>query len=296
MFEFIAKPFGVIMEFIYNNLAFQNYGLAIIVFTLFVKILLLPLNVKQQRSMARQQALAPELEAIKNKYNGDNKKIQEEQMNLYSKYKINPYSGCLPTLLQFPIIIAVYTIIRSPLSYIAKLSKATITALADKAKEIAEAASQKVGSDQISVNTFFRNGYVEQFTEIANCQPINMTFLKIFDLGLVPRVDFWAYGSEWKTYLPLLLIPLLAVASSYLQMWITNLVNNGPKKKKEDGSQPGMQGLNGVMKLMPLMTLVIGFMVPAGLGFYWIVSNVFGILQTILIKKLFTMKKKEGSV
>ena len=106
--DFIARPFGVLMEFIYNNLAFHNYGLAIIVFTLFVKILFLPLSIKQQRSMERQQAIAPELEAIRNKFKGDNKRIQEEQMNLYSKYNISPMSGCIFALIQIPLFFAFY--------------------------------------------------------------------------------------------------------------------------------------------------------------------------------------------
>ena len=290
MFDFIARPFGVVIKFIYDNLAFQNYGLAIIVFTLFVKILLLPLNVKQQRSMARQQAIAPELEAIKKKYGGDNKKIQEEQMNLYSKYKINPYSGCLPTLLQLPIIFAIYSVVRQPLTYIARISSETIEKLSNAAKELS------LKTDEISINSHL-DEITQNVTELAgSIRPINMTFMKIFDLGIVPEWKVWTYGSEWKTYLPLLLIPILAVATSYLQMWVSNRINNGPKKKNEDNAQSPMKGLGGALKLMPLMTLIIGFMVPAGLGFYWIVSNIFGILQTILIKKLSTIKKKEGSV
>lgn len=291
MFDFIARPFGVVMEFIYTNLAFHNYGLAIIIFTLFVKILLLPLNVKQQKSMTKQQALAPELEAIKNKYKGDNKRIQEEQMNLYSKYKINPYSGCLPTLLQFPLIIIIYQIIRQPLTYIAQLGKEVISKLYTVAENV---------KDEIGLNTHFMNMSAEEFAKaevgFEQSQLINMKFLGIFDLGVTPKWQFWDFGDQWKIYLPLFFIPLLAVASSYLQMWITNRINNGPKKKKDGENKPAMPGMQGVLKFMPLITLFIGFIVPAGLGFYWIVSNIFGVLQTILIKKLLTIKNKEGSV
>ena len=291
--NFIARPFGVLMEFIYNNLAFHNYGMAIIVFTLFVKLILLPLSVKQQRSMERQQAIAPELEAIKKKYNGDNKKIQEEQMNLYSKYNISPMSGCLPMLIQLPLILIIYQIVRQPLTYIIGLASETLTKLKDFITE----AGAKV-TDEIGINAFFLNGYVEQYHEIAGAgaQLINTRFLRIFDLGLTPKIQFWEYGDQWTVYLPLLLIPLLAVGTSYLQMWLTDRINNGPKKKKKDSESPAMNGLAGITKFLPLMTLVIAFMVPAGLGFYWTVSNIFNILQTIIIKKLFNIKKKEGSV
>ena len=291
--NFIARPFGVLMEFIYNNLAFHNYGMAIIVFTLFVKLILLPLSVKQQRSMERQQAIAPELEAIKKKYNGDNKKIQEEQMNLYSKYNISPMSGCLPMLIQLPLILIIYQIVRQPLTYIVGLSSEIL----NKLKEFITAAEVKV-TDEIGINAFFIDGRVEQFREIAGAgaQLINTRFLRIFDLGLTPKIQFWEYGDQWKVYLPLLLIPLLAVGTSYLQMWLTDRINNGPKKKKKDSEPSAMSGLAGITKFLPLMTLVIAFMVPAGLGFYWTVSNIFNILQTIIIKKLFNIKKKEGSV
>ena len=288
--NFIAKPFGVLMEFIYNTLAFQNYGLAIIVFTLFVKILLLPLSIKQQRSMEQQQAIAPELEAIRNKYKNDSKKMQEEQMNLYSKYNISPTSGCLPMLIQLPLILIIYQIVRQPLTYIAGLSSTVIVRL----RNLVTATGLKV-TDEIGINTYFLNNIDKIPSDITEETLVNMKFLKIFDLGVTPDFRFWTYGDQWKIYLPILFIPFLAVGSSYLQMWITNRINNGPKKKKDsDNPQPG--GFAGITKLLPLMTLFIAFMVPAGLGFYWTVSNLLNILQTILIKKLFNIKKKEGSV
>ncbi|MBO4326932.1 MAG: YidC/Oxa1 family membrane protein insertase [Clostridia bacterium] len=280
------------MEFIYNNLAFQNYGMAIIVFTLFVKLILLPLSVKQQRSMERQQAIAPELEALKKKYAGDNKKLQEEQMNLYSKYGISPMSGCLPMLIQLPLILIIYQIVRQPLTYIVGLASNVVERLANLVK-----ATGIKNVDEIGINAYFLDGRIEDFQKIAGSgsQLINTKFLKIFDLGLTPSWQIGAWGDQWKVYLPLLLIPFLAVGSSYLQMWITNRINNGPKKKKDSEPNP-MTGLAGITKFLPLMTFVIAFLVPAGLGFYWTVSNVFNILQTILIKKLFNKKKKEGSV
>lgn len=288
--DFIARPFGVLMEFIYNNLAFHNYGLAIIVFTLFVKILFLPLSIKQQRSMERQQAIAPELEAIRNKFKGDNKRMQEEQMNLYSKYNISPMSGCLPMLIQIPLIFIIYQIVRQPLTYIAGISSAVILRL----RNLVAATGLRV-TDEIGINSYYLNNIDKIPSEISQESLVNMKFLKIFDLGVTPKIQFWTYGAEWKIYLPILLIPFLAVGSSYLQMWITNRINNGPKKKKDsENPQPG--GLASITKFLPLMTFVIAFMVPAGLGFYWTVSNLFNILQTILIKKLFNIKKKEGSV
>ena len=291
MMDFIAKPFGVLMEFIYNNLAFHNYGVAIIFFTLFVKIVLLPLTVKQQRSMERQQLIQPELEALQNKYKDDRKKLQEEQMNLYSKYNISPMSGCLPMLIQLPLILVIYQIVRRPLTYIAGLSSDIIKSLTGVANE---SWVKSWTNYEIQTNKHFLDKAAEFFELTGGAgQQINMRFLGIFDLGETPKWKFWEYGDQWKVYLPLLLIPLLAVGTSYLQMFVSNRLNN-MNKKKEDGEKPAMAGMNSMLKILPLMTLFIAFVVPAGLGFYWIVSNIFGILQTILLKKLFSIKK-EGS-
>ena len=238
MLNFIAQPFGVLMEYIYRYLAFENYGLAIILFTVFARLLLFPLNLSQQRSMEKQQALMPEIEALKKKYGNDKNRLQEEQQNLYTKYKINPMAGCLPMLLQFPILMALYKIISNAKFYI--------------------------GAE------------------------VNNVFLGIFDLSVKP-LEFNEAG--YKVNLPLLIFPIIAFATTYISQMLS--MRQGKKKgeKKDDTPKP----MSGMMKVMPFMTLIFGFMVPAGLALYWSVGNILSILQTYLIKNVF-IKKKEGSV
>ncbi|MBR5280301.1 MAG: membrane protein insertase YidC [Clostridia bacterium] len=269
MWNFFAKPFGVLMEFIYNTVAFENYGIAIIIFSIFVRLLMLPLNIKQQRSMERQQALMPEIEAIKRQYKDDPKKSQEEQALLFNRHQINPYSGCLPLLIQYPLIIVVYQIIRRPLTYIAGLSAAQITTLANSFNINA--------ANEIAINA-----------KLGASEAVNMKFLGIFDLGITPSWKVWEYGAEWKVLLPLLLIPILSLATAYLQQHLTM------KYSGNGQASAGMMG--GMLKIMPLMSLVFAFMLPAGVGLYWIMGNVLGIVQTILLKKVFVTKKKEGCV
>lgn len=279
------------MEFIYNNLAFQNYGVAIILFTIFVRILLLPLTVKQQKSMERQQALMPELEAIKRKYKDDSRKMQEEQMNLYQKYNINPYGGCLPTLIQFPLILALYQIIRRPLTYVAGFSTSVIKSMgAVEGLNIVK----RVTDHEIKINNYFLSHIGELPSGVSASSLVNLKFLKVFDLGLIPKWKVWESGFNWKIYGPLLLIPFLAVGSSYFQMWFTQKMNDAGKKKDE--KDPTQSSMSLMLKIMPLMTLFFAFALPAGLGFYWTISNIVGIVQTYLIKKVFTSKKKEGNV
>lgn len=238
--SFIAKPFGILIKYIYQYCAFENYGLAIILFTLFTRLLLFPLNLSQQRSTEKQQAILPEVEALKKKYGNDQQKLREEQQNLYMKYNINPMAGCLPMLLQFPILMALYEIIRN--------------------------ADLYVGEN------------------------LNKVFLGIFDLSLTPQWKIWNI-TDYKTYLPLLVMPILAFATTY----ISQMISMRSSKKKNTGEEEAPNPMMGMMKFMPFTTLIFGFMVPTGLALYWSVGNIFNILQTYLIRNVF-VKKKEGSV
>ena len=239
--EFLAKPFGVLMNFIYNYLAFDNYGLALVLFTLITKLLLFPLTYNQQKSLEKQQELTPKLEEIKKSYPNDKQIQQEEQQKLYQKYNVNPLSGCLPLLLQLPLIMALYRIIRAPGMYI-------------------------------------------------NSDSINMRFLGVFKLDEIPAWNPGKIADNPKLYIPLLFIPIITIVSTYLQQYLSTKL--AQTKQSKDAKNP----MGGMMKVMPLMTFAFAFMVPSGLGLYWALGNIFGIVQLILIKKVFVSKKKEGSV
>ena len=230
------------MKYIYEYLAFDSYGFSIILFSLFARILLFPLNLSQQRSMDRQQALMPEIEALKKKYGNDQKKLNEEQQNLYMKYNINPMMGCLPLLLQFPILMALYEIVRNADLYLG--------------------------------------------------EGVNKMFLGIFDLSLIPQWQIWKIDN-YKLYLPLLVFPIIAFATTYISQAISMKTSKPKKKDGEEKSAPNP--MSGMMKFMPFTTLIFAFMVPAGLALYWAIGNVLSILQTYLIRSVFS-KKKEGSV
>lgn len=290
MFDFLnvfAQPFGVILNFISTHLAFGNYGLTIIYFTIFVKILLLPLTLKQQLSTARTQALQPELDALKRSCGDDNQLYMQEQQKLYAKYNVNPLSGCLPTLIMFPVIIVVYNIIRSPLTYIAGLGSAAVKNLAAIMQGVSVDAVKTI--DQLKINSFFLNDATKITAEVTDIMGgrsfVDMKFLKFFDLGIAPYSCFteksWALA-------PLLIIPVVTLISQYLIQWVGT--PGGHKKGKNQ--DPSARSMNLMMKLMPLFTFFIAMSTPAGLGFYWAVSNLLTLLQTYLINKFF-MNRKE---
>ncbi|MBP1587885.1 MAG: membrane protein insertase YidC [Clostridia bacterium] len=287
MFDFLAQPFGVILNFIHTHMAFENYGLTIIFFTIFVKILLLPLTLKQQISTARTQALQPELEALKRSCGDDNQLLMQEQQKLYAKYNVNPMSGCLPTLIMFPVIIVVYNIIRSPLTYIAGLASDSVKNLAAIMQGVAVDAVKNV--DQLKINSFFLNDAAKITSDVTDIMGgrsfVDMKFLGIFDLGIAPYTCFteksWALA-------PLLIIPVVTLVSQYLIQWVST--PGGRKKGK--AQDPSARSMKLMMMLMPLFTFFIAMSTPAGLGFYWAVSNILTLLQTFLINKFF-MNKKE---
>ena len=290
MWEFIAKPFGIIMEFIYKTLAFENYGLAIIFFTIFVRILILPLTIKQQKSTIKMQAIQPELNALKERYGDDKQKLYEEQNKIYQKYGVNSMAGCLPTLIQFPMILILYRIIRMPLTYISQFSSDFIASLAkisgeQAVNEIKIISFFQKSADKIAEAIEGTSMTASEFSE----KLVNMKFLKIFDLGETPSIFFWKWsGDDWKVYLPLLIIPIVAFATAWLQQKL--LTPKQDKSKKEDAA-----GALGMMtKFMPFMSLFFCFILPAGLGLYFTVGNILSIGQTTLINKLYK-KKKEGS-
>lgn len=284
--EFIAKPFGVLMQFIYETLAFENYGIAILIFTIIIKVLMMPLQVKQQRSIAKTQEIQPELNELQKTYANDREKLMEEQQKLYAKYNISMTAGCLPLLIQFPLIIALYEIIRRPLTYISGLSTEAVT-------KVAEILSLNAADELNINNTLLKDSALLAKVEglVGKSDLINMNFLGIFDLGETPAFNPSTIMADKAIYLPLLLIPILSCVSAiFLQKFS---MGSASKKNKDAPKQAGPNVAGGMMKVMPIMSLIIAFTVPAGLGLYWTISNVLSMLQMMLVNKIFA-KQKEG--
>lgn len=294
--DFISEPFGVIMNFFYRYVAFENYGLAIILFTILTRIILFPLTLKQQKSMAMTQELQPKLKELSDNYGDDREKLSMEQQKLYQKYGVNPMAGCLPVLIQFPLIIAIYQIVRNPLQYISGLSSDVILKLGQAWQTAQGVAADKLYSaakavDQLAVNSHFLSASADTLSAngVKSSDFINMDFLGIFDLGATPWQALKDLFDGEFALAALILIPILATGTTYLSQWITS----GKKKNKKDVQDSTQQATNTMLKLMPLMTLYFAFVLPAALGFYWFIGNLLSLLQTVIMNKYF-IKKKEG--
>ncbi len=275
--ELIKVPIGYLLDWIYQFVG--NYGGALILFTLAIKILLLPLGLKQQKSMTKMQKLQPQLAALQEKYKNDKNALGQETMKLYKKYDVSPAGGCLPLLIQLPILFALYRVIYKPLTYMCHMGADAISALAK------------------NFNFELTGNMMEQINLAKLANEINFDFLGL-DLSLVPSF------ADWKT----LIIPVLAGVTTYLSSKITQWVNKNDSSKKNDEppkkerilspeQKTSSQNANSaesmtksMSTIMPIFTAWITYTLPMAMGVYWVASNVFSIGQTVLLNGYYAKK------
>lgn len=284
----ITIPLGYILGFIYNFV--QNYGWSLIVFTLLIKIILLPLGLKQQKSTVKMQQVQPKLAEIQAKYANDQQKLGEETMKLYKEYGVSPMGGCLPLLIQLPILFGLYRVIYSPLTYMLHYSD----------EKIAELTAQYVASfGEIPAKAMSQ---AQIFIAKAN-DLINFNFLGL-DISETPSITHPSI--IW-------IVPILAAVTTYLTSKVSTSMNNKKEKEKDENGEVKKERVlspdqkktgNGnsaesmtksMTVMMPIMTLWITFTLPATLGVYWTISNAVSILQTIVLNGYFK-KKMEAEV
>lgn len=283
MFDWILGPLGNVLSF-FNSIT-GNYMLAILLFALLFKIILFPFSIKQQKTQQKQAYLRPKEMAIRNKYKGrDDKvtqqKVQQEVMELYQSEGYSPFGGCLPLLLQFPIILALYNIIRNPLRYICGIPKDVITLISTAAEQsdtlkLMGAVRDNLAELQAKVAESAANVDVSAFTKLtAEDLPDFSLFGLNFDLSLIP-------GEEMKWYL---LIPILTFAILFFSTKLTRKLSYQPMN--DQTANAGCS--NWVMDItMPAMSTYFAFIFPALLGIYWMFNNILGILQQLILRKMY---------
>lgn len=293
MFDFIIKPIGSFFLWMYNTIAFQNYGLAIIYFTVIVQLLMIPLTIKRCKSTLLMQKINPQLQHIQKKYKGDQQRMQEEQQKLYDSIGYNPMSGCTPLLIQLPFIMILWQVIGSPLQYVFNWS----TAALEKACTIVSGAvegldlTMKTAYYQITIMLHKDALPLEFFTEFG----IENTFFNMDMFGMnLGRIPVWnpqvVFGPQWKTYLPLF---LLALASAGLSFVMNKINMKSTQGEQTEGNNNA--AMNGCMSIyLPLISLFLAFKFPVGLSIYWMTSTAVSTgLQIVIMKFVKTQEKKE---
>lgn len=271
MFNWIPQLFGYLLYWIYNLV--NNYGVAILVFTLLTKLILLPFTIKQQKSLEKSKEMQPLLQDLQNRYKDDQQKLAEEYQKLMANHKFNPFGGCLLSLIQIPIIIGMLYVVGKPLSYMVKMPQEEIKA---KIMEI-----MPEGSTEEDYETFIKQNRYVELKVIKQEELLNLDFLGI-NLGDV--------ASENRTDYKLLIIPLLSTLFTGLSVFIMNKQNQPQPVKSENAEEempmPNMKVMN---VSMVLLSGWIAYIVPQGLGLYWFFSSLLQICIQFGMKKL--MKK-----
>lgn len=286
MFQFFANIFGYLLDII--NQFVNNYGLAIILFTAIIKLIMLPLSIKQQRSMKKNVELQEKLKVIQFKYKNDPEKLNKETMDLYKQEKMSPFSGCFSAIIQFILLISIFYMVRFPLTYMEKVDKSKIETYTQQIKDAGMDVSQAYSEiDIIREIDFLRENNPEDET-LKNIN-INMNFLGL-DLSKIPQQNL----ADWTVYI----IPILYILSTFVSMRLTTSMQNANKDKKEltDGEnketernemEDAMAQSNKMMSwMMPIMSVSISLVAPLGLALYWLVNNLLMIGERLVLNKV----------
>lgn len=286
MFQFFANIFGYLLDII--NQFVNNYGLAIILFTAIIKLIMLPLSIKQQRSMKKNVELQEKLKVIQFKYKNDPEKLNKETMDLYKQEKMSPFSGCFSAIIQFILLISIFYMVRFPLTYMEKVDKTQIDTYTQQIKDAGMDVSQAYSEiDIIREIDFLRENNPEDET-LKNIN-INMKFLGL-DLSKIPQQNL----ADWTVYI----IPILYILSTFVSMRLTTSIQNANKDKKEltDGEnketernemEDAMAQSNKMMSwMMPIMSVSISLVAPLGLALYWLVNNILMIGERLVLNKV----------
>lgn len=281
---FISEIFGYILNFLYEQ--FNNYGVAIIIFSVLLRIILIPITIKQQKSLKKNAKLQKEMKEIQTKYKSNPEKLNQETIDLYKREKMSPFSGCLSGILQIIIILSVFWLVSKPLTYMKKINP-----------EIIEKYSQELKEEGVN----------SSYTEIAIINKkaaedpevyINMNLLGL-DLSKVPTQSL----DDFRVYI----IPILYVISSVISIKITTKMNSNNKdkdinelkkaetedKEKQPDEMEMMQQMNNNMTyMMPIMSVMIAIIAPLGLALYWLISNVLMIVERLIIDRFINQKEE----
>ena len=303
--SFISQLFGYLLNWLYEF--FNNYGIAIILFSILLRVILIPITIKQQSTMKKTAKIQEKMSEIQKKYKNNPEKLNQETIELYKKENMSPFSGCLSSILQIVIILAVFWLVSQPLTYMRKINPEIINKYT---QELQESGNSNSGYMQIAViqnaenkyneiSTQLENENVENREELENLKNeynqlrLNMDFLGI-DLSKVPTQSL----NDWRVYI----IPVLYVITSVLSIKITTSVQNKNKKQvivNENGEEEPdpMEQAQAMTKnmtyMMPIMSVMIAIVAPLGLALYWLVSNVLMIIERLIINKIMERKEDE---
>ena len=301
MFNFFANIFGYLLNFIYNFV--NNYGLAMIIFTLVIKVIMLPLSIKQQKTLKKSSKMQEKMKVLQFKYKNDPEKLNKEMMNLYKEEKMNPFSGCLSSIVQLILLVSIFYMVRCPLTYMKKIDTENINTYISQIQEGEKTVSKAYPEIDVIREVNYLKEKNPEDSNIDNLS-INMEFLGL-DLSKVPQQNL----TDWTVYI----IPVLYIISSFISIKLTTVIqkkdNQNDKEeviditedskkeeksliKTEENSAEEIDVMAQTNKMMswmiPIMSVSISLVAPLGLALYWLVNNITMIIERLVLNKIIT--------
>ena len=295
--DLIKIPFGYLLDWLYQFTT--NYGLSLILFAIIIKVVLLPASIKSKKSTMKMSRISPRVQALQEKYAGDQQKQNEAIQALYKEEGVSMGGGCLWSFLPLFILFPLYAVVRQPITY---MLHETLEVAAQVVAVIKEAAPAAFASGK---NEFYHEmiaaPLIPQFAEelkgiVANprtLEGLNFNFLGI-NLGLVPNWKIWQWETfDWAT-IGGFLLPLASTGIQFVSMFISQKQNNSVVTNEKGLQDEEMakksqqnQSTQTMLYMMPLMTLWIGFTVPGALSIYWLIQGVASTIQDVILTQHF---------
>lgn len=295
---YICVPFAWLVRLFYNLT--NSYGVALILFTLVIKLIMLPFQMKSKKSMMRMSRVSGQMQDLQKRYAKNQAKFQEEMQKLYEEEGVNPMSGCLWSFLPLPILMALYSIIRQPITHFMMLSKDVLQTVVQSVADAGVDLTNIVMMDKATGAPALKDGLyqmaaygqinlVKAVQEMGLSTPdgwfnVNYKFLGL-DLTATPWEYVKSFTFTWAV-IGVILIPILAGLSQFVFSKLT-------MKTQPQADAAGGASMKSMMYMMPLFSVYIAFIMPAALGVYWIAQSVFSLIQEAILNKTFSAKLSE---
>lgn len=295
---YICVPFAWLVRLFYNLT--NSYGVALILFTLVIKLIMLPFQMKSKKSMMRMSRVSGQMQELQKRYAKNQAKLQEEMQKFYEEEGVNPMSGCLWSFLPLPILMALYSIIRQPITHFMMLSKDVLQTVVQSVADAGVDLTNIVMMDKATGAPALKDGLyqmaaygqinlVKAVQEMGLSTPdgwfnVNYKFLGL-DLTATPWEYVKSFTFTWAV-IGVILIPILAGLSQFVFSKLT-------MKTQPQADAAGGASMKSMMYMMPLFSVYIAFIMPAALGVYWIAQSVFSLIQEAILNKTFSAKLSE---
>ncbi len=292
---YICVPFAWLVRLFYDLT--NSYGVALILFTLVIKLIMLPFQMKSKKSMMRMSRVSGQMQDLQKRYAKNQAKLQEEMQKLYEEEGVNPMSGCLWSFLPLPILMALYSIIRQPITHFMMLSKDVLQTVVQSVADAGVDLTNIVMMDKVTGAPALKDGLyqmaaygqinlVKAVQEMGLSTPdgwfnVNYKFLGL-DLTATPWEYVKSFTFTWAV-IGVILIPILAGLSQFVFSKLT-------MKTQPQADAAGGASMKSMMYMMPLFSVYIAFIMPAALGVYWIAQSVFSLIQEVVLNKTLSAK------